>query len=51
MKQKKPTKAQIRRFVKYVKSLAFYYAVKQQQDPPDPDLVAVMEWLEDLSND
>ena len=45
----KPTKEQLKKFVKSVKELAFFKAVKGYEEDPDPDLVAVMKWLESLS--
>ena len=46
----KPTKEQLKKFVKSVKELAFFKAVKGYEEPADPDLVAVMKWLEEIAD-
>lgn len=44
--KEKPSKEQIEKFLKHVKSLALFFAIKNREEEPDPDLVRVMQWLE-----
>lgn len=47
--KEQPTKAQIEKFVKYVKQMAFFFAIKRHEEPLDEDLVVVMKWLDSFS--
>lgn len=46
-----PTPEQIKKFIKSVHDMAIMVAVHYGQEPPDPDLIAVMSWLEGLCAD
>lgn len=45
------TSEQVKKFIKYVRGLSFFYAVKGGPEPVDPDIVAVMEWLEGMAEE
>ena len=48
---KQPSKEQIKKFIKSVTELAFFKAIKGYEEDPDPDLVAVMQWLKEIADD
>lgn len=46
MNLNEPSQDQIKGFIEHIKSVSMFYALHQGEEPSDPDLVVVMEWLE-----